>query len=151
MKGMNRLAAAAVLAGLTAFGLGLSTARLEAKGKGNGSGDISAVCATLLDVINNTSLPQAIRDVAQAGYDALGCNEVPDRLTARAPRAVSRKPQAAITDDRPHNTQESVHDEYQNRSFGVRNSRDDGGSARAAGGGVRAVGYYYHAFFQFSL
>ena len=72
MKGMNRLGTAAVLAGLTAFGLGISSARLEAKGK-NGGGDISAVCSTLLSVINNTSLPQALRDVAQAGYDALGC------------------------------------------------------------------------------
>jgi len=73
MKGMNRLGAAAVLAGLTAFGLGLSSARLEAKGKGNGGGDISAVCSTLLSVINDTSLPQTLRDVAQVGYDALGC------------------------------------------------------------------------------
>ena len=73
MKGMNRLGAAAVLAGMTAFGLGLSTARLEARGKGNGGGDLSAVCSTLLSVINNDSLPQALRNVAQAGYDALGC------------------------------------------------------------------------------
>ena len=73
MKGMNRLGAAAVLAGLIAFGLGLSSARLEAKGKGNGGGDISAVCSTLLSVINNTSLPEALRNVAQAGYDILGC------------------------------------------------------------------------------
>jgi hypothetical protein len=72
MTGKNRLGAAAVLAGLTAFGLGISTARLEAKGKG--PGDISAVCATLLNVINDTSLPQAIRDVAQLGYNALGCS-----------------------------------------------------------------------------
>ena len=74
MKRMNRLGAAVVLAGLTASGLGVSTARLEAKGRGNGGGDISLVCATLLDVINNTSLPQAIRDAAQRGYDALGCS-----------------------------------------------------------------------------
>jgi hypothetical protein len=75
MKRMNRLGAALVLAGIMASGLSVSTARVEARGKGNGGGDISALCAVLLSVIENTSLTQAIRDAAQFTYDFLGCSQ----------------------------------------------------------------------------
>jgi len=61
------------MAGILASGLAVSSARLEAKGK-KGGGDITAVCNALLSVIENTGLPQAIRDAAQLGYDLLGCS-----------------------------------------------------------------------------
>jgi hypothetical protein len=73
MKRMSRFGAALVMAGMVASGFSVTTVRLEAKGKNDG-GDISTLCNVLLSVINDTSLNQAIRDAAQAGFDLLGCS-----------------------------------------------------------------------------
>jgi hypothetical protein len=74
MKRTNRFGAALVLAGMMASGLAASTARLEAKGRGNDGGDISTLCSVLLTVIDNPTLSQSIRDIAQFAYDFLGCS-----------------------------------------------------------------------------
>jgi len=73
VKRMNRFGAAVTMAVMLASGLAASTARLEAKGSGHGGGT-TAVCSALLSVINNATLPQAIRDAAQLGYDLLECS-----------------------------------------------------------------------------
>ena len=64
MGRMRRFGAAAVLAGMMAAGLSMSTARLEAKGKP--VGDITATCTLLKSTIANTTLNPLIRDAAQS-------------------------------------------------------------------------------------
>ena len=64
---MSRFGAAVTMALMLALALAVSAVRLEAKG------DNSALCASLLSVINNTDFPQAIRDAAKSTFDALGC------------------------------------------------------------------------------
>ena len=65
MGRMRRFSAAAVLAGMMAAGLSMSTARLEAKGK-PGGGDITATCTLLKSTIADTTLNPLIRDAAQS-------------------------------------------------------------------------------------
>ena len=64
MGRMRRFGAAAVLAGMMAAGLSMSTARLEAKGRG--VGDITATCTLLKSQIADTTLNPLIRDVLQS-------------------------------------------------------------------------------------
>jgi hypothetical protein len=73
MKRMSKFGAAVTMAVVLASGLAVSTARLEARGDGSG-GTTTALCGSLLSVINNTDFPQAIRDAAQSAFDLLGCS-----------------------------------------------------------------------------
>ena len=73
MKRMSRFGAAVGMAVMLASGLAASTARLEAKGHDH-DGGATTLCSSLLGVVNNTDLPQAIRDAAQLAFNLLGCS-----------------------------------------------------------------------------